>query len=92
VIGRHFLSHFGSLTITLGGSHRGLCLSFSTGDGLLKLGMELCRLSLKGGQLLLSGAQLRFNHSGPLSLFSQLRPRLLALANEVGLRSAVRKE
>jgi hypothetical protein len=35
VVGRRFLSHFGSVTSTLGGSHCGLRLSFSTGDGLL---------------------------------------------------------
>jgi hypothetical protein len=62
------------------------------GDGLLKLGTELCHLALKGGQLLLSGAQLQFNHSGPLSLFSQPRPCLLALVNEVRLHPATRKE
>jgi hypothetical protein len=91
-VGRRFLSHFGSLMSTLRGSYRGLRLSFSMGDGLLKLGTELCHLALKGGQPLLSGAQLQFNRSGPLSLFSQPHPCLLALANEVRLRPAACKE
>jgi hypothetical protein len=56
--GRRFLSHFGSLTNALRGSYNGLRLYFSTGDGLLKLGVELYHLALKGGQPLLSGAQL----------------------------------
>jgi hypothetical protein len=55
---RRFLSRFGSLTNALGGSHRDLHLFFSTSDGLLKLGAKLCHLALKGGQLLLSIAQL----------------------------------
>jgi hypothetical protein len=57
-----------------------------------KLGVEPRHLALKGGQLLLSSAQLRFNHNDPLSLFSQPRPRLLALVNKVRLRPAACKE
>jgi hypothetical protein len=77
---------------TLRGSRRGLRLSFSMGDSLLKLGAELYHLALKGGQPLLSGAQLQFNRSGPLSLFSHPHPCLLALANEVRLCPAACKE
>jgi hypothetical protein len=54
--------------------------------------VELFLLALKGDQLLLSDAQLRFNHSGPPSLFSQPHPHLLALENKVRLCSATRKE
>jgi hypothetical protein len=35
---------------------------------------------------------MRFNHSSPLSLFSQPWPSLLASVNEVGLRLAACKE